>query len=67
MPAAFATTSLAWRPHYALKPCPDRATTKKSWRGLIAEGRATVAEPFGGNGDCSPAHDAASAAPAASF
>jgi diketogulonate reductase-like aldo/keto reductase len=23
--------------HYALKPCPDRATTKSSWRGLIAD------------------------------
>src|SRR5713101_2581806 len=31
------TTWLAWRPHYALKPCPDRATTKRSWRGLIAD------------------------------
>ena len=30
-------TWLAWRPHYALKPCPDRATTKRSWRGLIAD------------------------------
>src|SRR5271170_5770508 len=50
------TTWLAWRPHYALKPCPDRATTKESWRGLIAEGSVTVAEPFGGNGDCSPAY-----------
>jgi diketogulonate reductase-like aldo/keto reductase len=28
---------------------------EKSWRGLIAEGKVTVAEPFGGNGDCSPA------------
>ncbi|HEX4138330.1 MAG TPA: zinc-binding dehydrogenase [Bryobacteraceae bacterium] len=31
------TTWLAWRSHYALKPCPDRATTKMSWRGLIAD------------------------------
>jgi hypothetical protein len=23
---------------------------EKSWRGVIAEGRVTVAEPFGGNG-----------------
>src|SRR5260370_1253942 len=31
------TISLAWRPRYALKPCPDRATPKRPWRGLIAD------------------------------
>jgi len=28
---------LAWRPHYALNRVPDRATTKRPWRGLIAD------------------------------